>query len=135
MRKFQSFGPFEVPRDGKLIADKDAIGRFWKSIDAKHPGLSGAKGCYVFGVRPTGTKRILPWYVGQTNNQDFTHECFKDHKTTHYNKAMHKKKKGTPYLYLVASMKPKGGFSMQNLPKTIEKLEEHLISPSYSARR
>ena len=106
MRKFENFGPFKIPRKGTLVSDD--LKQFWQNIEARHEGLSGAKGCYVFGVKPSGTPRITPWYVGQTNKQTFIHECFKDHK--------------------IASMKPKGGFSTQNIVTTIGKLEEHLIS-------
>jgi hypothetical protein len=127
MRKFENFGPFKIPREGRLVSED--LKQFWQDIEGRHEGLSGAKGCYVFGVKPSGTPRITPWYVGQTNGQSFVHECFRDHKIKHYNHALHKyKKNGVPYLYLVASMKPKGGFSTQNIVKTIGKLEEHLIS-------
>ena len=126
MRKFENFGPFEVPRKGTLVSD--ALKEFWRNIEARHEGLSGAKGCYVFGVKPSGTARITPWYVGQTNGQDFGRECFKDHKLKHYNHALNEYSRGVPYLYLIAAMKPKGGFSTQDISKTIGKLEEHFIS-------
>lgn len=125
MRNFENFGPFKIPRKGTLVSDE--LKQFWHNMEARHEGLSDAKGCYVFGVKPSGTPRITPWYVGQTNNQNFACECFKDHKITHYNHALHEYRKGVPYLYLIASMKPKGGFSTQKL-KAIGKLEEHLIS-------
>jgi hypothetical protein len=126
VRKFENFGPFKIPRRGTLVSGD--LKQFWQNIEARHEGLSGAKGCYVFGVKPSGTPRITPWYVGQTNGQSFIRECFKDHKITHYNHALHEYSRGVPYLYLVASMRPKGGFSTQNIVKTIGKLEEHLIS-------
>jgi len=126
MRKFECFGPFKIPRKGTLVSDE--LKQFWQNIETRHEGLSGAKGCYVFGVKPSGTPRITPWYVGQTNHQDFARECFTDNKIKHYNHALYEYKKGVPYLYLIASMKPKGGFSTQNIVKTIDKLEEHLIS-------
>jgi hypothetical protein len=126
MRKFENFGPFEIPRKSKLISDD--LKQFWQNIEARHEGLSGAKGCYVFGVKPSGTPRINPWYVGQTNGQNFANECFKHHKITHYNHALNEYSKGVPYLYLIASMTPTGSFSTQNIVKTIGKLEEHLIS-------
>ena len=126
MRKFENFGPFKIPRKGTLVSDD--LKQFWQNIEARHKGLSGAKGCYVFGVEPPGTPRFTPWYVGQTNDQDFASECFKDHKIKHYNHALNEYRKGVPYLYLIASTKPKGGFSTQNIWNTIRKLEEHLIS-------
>jgi len=126
MRKFENFGPFKIPRKGTLVSDD--LKQFWQNIEARHEGLSGAKGCYVFGVKPPGTPRITPWYVGRTNAQDFKHECFQHQKITHYNHALNEYRRGVPYLYLVAFMKPRGGFSAQNIPTTIGKLEEHLIS-------
>jgi hypothetical protein len=77
MRNFENFGPFKIPREGTLVSEN--LKQFWQNIEARHSGLSRAKGCYVFDLKPSGTQRTTPWYVGQTNGQTFSRECFKDH--------------------------------------------------------
>src|SRR5690348_8916622 len=73
-----------------------AKGRFWTTVESTREDLSRAVGCYVFCI---GKK---PYYVGLAEKQGFRRECFQPTKINAYNYAM--KKKGKPYLVLVAKL-------------------------------
>ena len=124
---YEIFGGFEIPRKpGKpAVADTRDRQAFWKELDEAHPGLSSARGCYVFGIR--AGRGILPWYVGKTCKQSFKGECFELHKLRHYDDAISDKKRGTPLLYLVARMTKSGRFATSAPPNEVRFLEHMLI--------
>ena len=70
MVKYDIYGEFEVPRKkaahGKRVLDnsKDALNDFWTNVESVVPGLSTARGCYIFSIR--AGKGFKPWYVGQS---------------------------------------------------------------------
>lgn len=102
-----TFGPFEVPRDdyGNVSA---SLSDFWEEVDAEWAGLSEGRGCYIFGVSPSGGNRVEPWYVGKTNRQGFASECFTPHKLNHYHYALSIYNRGKPQLFLIAQFGPDG---------------------------
>ena len=102
MAKYQIYGPFEVPRTrvGGLV-DKEKLSNFWNEIEVAQPGLSQAKGCYLFAVR--AARGIRPWYVGKTEaDYGFQGEAFDHHKLTHYNEVVNEQGAGVPVLFLIA---------------------------------
>ncbi len=117
MLKFQTFGPFVLPRQkyqsgvkkGKFRKSidntKKSRASFWENIDKKEPGLPDAVGCYVFALGK------IPWYVGKTERWRFKNETWEPHKLNHYNAALAALKKAKPVLYLIAKRTPLGKFS------------------------
>ena len=99
--RFGTFGPFDIPRDeyGNV---SDSLSDFWEAVDSEWEALSSGRGCYVFGISPSGGSRVEPWYVGKTNKQGFDCECFTPHKLNHYSRALNRYNRGKPRLFLVA---------------------------------
>lgn len=122
--KYEVHGPFVVPRESGLVA-RESLRYFWDTVDEFAQGLSGACGCYVFGLKAAKGRR--PWYVGRTNNQGFRQECFAHHKLTNYNEVLHAHK-GTPELYLVARVTARGRFCAPQSAEDVHFLEQFLIS-------
>jgi len=126
---YDIFGPFDLPREnGQIYLTKVEQADFWESIEAEFPLLSGACGCYVFGVR--AAKGTLPWYVGKAAFQSFGSECFTSDKIVKYNRACRGRRKGTPVLFFYAKVTPgTGRFSRPsgNGARDIALLENMLI--------
>jgi hypothetical protein len=108
MGKFQPFGPFKLPRHGKII-DTDRLPEFWADVDRENPGLPRAVGCYVFAIK--AAKGAKPWYVGKTEKRNLKGETCAPHKLNVYNKALNSHKRGTPFLYLIAKRTRRGRFA------------------------
>ena len=119
--KYDVFGPFKVPRkDGGLVANAKALGRFWnEEVEEDEPGLSTASGCYIFGIGAT------PWYVGQAKNT-FKGECFKPDKLNHYDGIL-AVRQGRPILHLLARKTPTGSFKRRLRKSEADSLETLLI--------
>ena len=128
MFKFKPYGPFPVPVEGDLVLTKE-LKDFWADIDAHHPGLSGAVGCYIFAVQ---SKKSKPWYVGKTERRGFRNEAFQPHKLLLYqNEVMSKTVRGTPVIYLIARVTAAGKLRKAATGKqgvgSIERLEQLLM--------
>ena len=129
MRNYETFGPFVVPRkDGaaKRVLDRsnDAINQFWKDVEGKHPGLSTARGCFLFGIR--AGKGIKPWYIGQSTT-GFKNECFQSHKLNHYRDVIDQTGKGTPVLSFVARCTNNLNFATSLPVREADFVEHYLI--------
>lgn len=124
---YDVIGPFPIPRDewGNISR---SLTDFWKEIDEGHPGLSNAKGCYVFGVKTSGGPRITPWYVGKTSAQGFAKECFAHHKRTHYAEALSRGERRAPVLFLLPRLNESGGLYRGAAGINIKLVETYLIS-------
>lgn len=54
MSNYLTYGPFEIPRqtgvNGEYVLDASIknIRDFWERVEGIEPGLSSARGCYVF---------------------------------------------------------------------------------------
>lgn len=109
--QFENFGPFAMPVDQHgdfAIGDAKASKLFFREIDAEIPALSMGCGCYVFAMR--SARGITPWYVGKADKTIFGTECFNaPNRVTYFN--VTREYKGTPLLYLVGRMTPKGRFA------------------------
>ena len=91
-----------------LDFSKDALADFWGQAELAHQGLRSGVGCYIFAVR--AGKGITPWYVGQSKGA-FEKECFAYQKQAIYREVMDDIAKGTPILFLIVRMTPKGRLS------------------------
>ena len=130
---YQIFGDdFRIPRiqvrRGHVALDfsKAAIDQFWSDVDQKYPGLSEARGCYIFAVRAGRGAR--PWYVGQSKGP-FRKECFQPHKQSHYHHAFNRIRRGTPILIFTARCTAGGKLSKRTLARSeVDFVEKLLIS-------
>lgn len=120
---YEIFGPFEVPRDGRLTTrNAKARKAFWATVHEEVEDLPDACGCYILVVRNKA------WYVGMAEKQTFKKECFQPHKIVQYDSAMGKAK-GVPYLIFLAKMTPSGYFASpgKNGYADVQSLEQLLI--------
>ena len=132
---YETYGEFVVPRKqtpkGKVFDDSTKVlNDFWDMVDQQTPGLSKARGCYIFAIK--AGKGIKPWYVGQTK-KTFRDECFQPQKKSHYNNVINDIAKGTPVMILVARHTPKGKLAKALPLSEADFVEQLLISQSLSA--
>ena len=104
--RFKVYGPYDIGVNEGLRGwiDKDDIKVFWEEVGDE---LQNACGVYLFGMYGEGktgiAKKDMPWYVGKAERLNFKKECFNGKNTTTFNKILTKyKKKGKPFLYLLA---------------------------------
>ena len=105
---FEVFGPYYFPT--KTIIKKDHVKALRDEIaesEASHV-LSTAPGCYVFGVKSSGAKRVIPWYVGKAERQPVIKEATNAQHLQLYNEIFDEYKNGHPALYFLPSTTPKG---------------------------
>lgn len=125
MRSYDLFGPLTIPRIRKTNrVDGDRLASVWADAEEAAEGLSSASGCYLFGIR--AGRGATPWYAGQAK-KSFRRECFTDSKLLRYNEVLSGHKKGTPFLFLVARMTPKGKFQKELREDEANRLESFLI--------
>lgn len=95
---FEVLGPFfiKTPR----IIKADHIKDLKASIDevADVSALLAAPGCYVFGVKSTGSKRVVPWYVGKAEKQSVFKEATNAAHLQLFNEILDDYEKGHPAL-------------------------------------
>ncbi len=134
---YETYGEFAVPRKptpkGKVFDDsKKVLNDFWDVVDHEIPGLSKARGCYIFAIK--AGRGIKPWYVGQTK-KTFRDECFQPQKKAHYNNVINDTAKGTPVMLLVArhTSEKKTKLSKTLPVKEADFVEQLLISSALSA--
>jgi hypothetical protein len=102
---FEVHGPFQVPRNGALVARRKRDQRpFWDMVEERVESLSSACGCYVFEIHG----RV--WYVGLAKAQSFRRECFASHKINLYNDAL-QSVQGKPSILFVPKRTPTGRFA------------------------
>lgn len=106
--KFEVFGPYFFST--KTIIKTEHVAAIRDAIKTSECGsvLSMAPGCYVFGVKPSGAKRVIPWYVGKAERQPVIKEATNAQHLQLYNELFDNYKNGTPALYFLPSTTPKG---------------------------
>ena len=126
--KYNVCGPFEVPRGATGLIDmsREPKKAFWKDVERRSEGLSGACGCYIFGIK--SGRGLLPQYVGRTRGNTFKGECFTPHKLNHYNAAV-TASSGRPMIFFLPKVTPGGAFARisTNGHRDIDFLESYLI--------
>jgi hypothetical protein len=123
---FQTFGAFPIRLDNYRNIPDD-LGEFWTQVEQEKTGLCNAKGCYVFGIKTSGSPSIVPWYVGKTA-KSFDDECFQPHKRVIYAKAISYYERATPYLFLISRLTTSGALYKGAGAVATNFLERHLIS-------
>ncbi|MDH4450805.1 MAG: hypothetical protein QE265_09470 [Rhodoferax sp.] len=135
--RFEVLGPFfiKTPR----IIKVDHIRELKASIDEDETVSAqlAAPGCYVFGIKSTGAKRVMPWYVGKAEKQSVFKEATNAAHLQLYNEILDDYKKGHPALIFLPQMTKSGAPS--KLAKgdakkpAIDFLEDWLIAAALNA--
>lgn len=129
--KFEVFGPYFLKT--KTIIKKEYVLAMREEILLSECGgiLSAAPGCYVFGVKPSGAQRIIPWYVGKAERQPVIKEATNAQHLQLYNEIFDGYKNGHPAFYFLPSTTPKGRateLARNRRKPAIEFLEDWLIA-------
>ena len=106
--RFGTFGPFELPLSSRGLVARNELDTFWSAVEAEHPGLAEAMGCYIFSIQLGSS--ILPWYVGKTEKKTFKFEAVQPHKILHYQDALNEQTGGTALLFLLPRLTDAGKF-------------------------
>ncbi|MGB6175743.1 MAG: hypothetical protein WBF43_05275 [Methylocella sp.] len=108
--KFEVYGGFEIQRQSNWHGafDKENRKLFWENVEANKPQLSEACGCYVFAIQNGGNFRA--WYVGKTEKNTFSGECFDIQKKLIYNEIL-VDRAGRALLFLIPRLATGGKFS------------------------
>jgi hypothetical protein len=126
--KFAIYGGFEIQRQPNWHGafDKENRKLFWENVEANKPRLSEACGCYVFAIQNGGNFRA--WYVGKTEKNTFSGECFEIQKKLIYNEIL-VDHAGQALLFLIPRLATSGKFSKprQSGYHDVEFLETMLI--------
>ena len=121
MVRYETYGPFEVPRSQAanrqraLDLQAPSVRRFWQGVDDGTLSLSEGRGCYIFAIK--AGRGITPGYVG-VSTTGFKRECFQPTKKVIYQDAYNEVRRGTPVLVLVVRMTAGGSLSMGRLSKS-----------------
>jgi hypothetical protein len=106
--RFEVVGPFfvQTPR----IIKVDHIRELKESIerDETVSGLLSAPGCYVFGVKSAGAKRVVPWYVGKAEKQSVFKEATNAAHLQLFNEILDKYERGHPALIFLPQVTETG---------------------------
>lgn len=103
---FDVVGPFELTRDKKII-NKKSVENLKQQLDVTFPGLSGARGCYVFAMY--ARKRYTPYYVGQACRQSIVAESMNPSNREKYTEVCHEKN-GKPMMFVLPMLTPDGKY-------------------------
>ena len=106
--RFEVVGPFliKTPR----IIKADHIRELKTTIDENEAvsALLAAPGCYVFGIKSTGAKRVVPWYVGKAEKQSVFKEATNGAHLQLFNEILDDYKKGHPVLIFLPQVTETG---------------------------
>lgn len=106
--RFEVVGPFFIKTPTMIKVDHIKELKAYLDTDEKAASLLTAPGCYVFGVKSTGAKRVVPWYVGKSEKQSVFREATnKDHLQL-YNEILDEYDKGHPALIFLPQVTDTG---------------------------
>lgn len=126
MSTYEPFGPFKLKTRQRAVEDSDRRA-FWDDVEAKHPGLADAVGCYIFATRTGGG--VKPWYVGKAERTPFKQEVWNHKNLNTYNRVLRRLDRASPILYLLARETAGGRFrkKTQSRISDLRFVEEMLI--------
>ncbi|HMT13315.1 MAG TPA: hypothetical protein PKE19_01065 [Aestuariivirga sp.] len=130
-KTYKIFGPFigKTNENGFISSDIKDQNEFWSEIERDHPGLSTARGCYIFAAG--GTKKLTPWYVGKTNSKKrgFRSEVFDSKKLIKYHDSLNRYTNyRTIRIFLIARTTIGGKFSKSIDEKELKWVEQYFIA-------
>ena len=128
-KTFGVYGPYPIEglHNKLIVTDASSEKNFWAQVEEDVPGLSTAIGCYVFTLKASGPHK--PYYVGKTENS-FKRESLEGHKIKVFNQVLKTRKRGTPELFFLPQITPKGRFvkRSEREKRAIKALETILIA-------
>jgi len=128
--KFDIYGPFKIPRQGKtIVLNAKSRRSFWRQVGDVYyeHELPDSHGCYVFAIK--AGKGYKPFYVGKADTSSFKQEVLNQWNIEKYNNVLIKRK-GTPMLFLLPRITDTGLFGRisSNEKPEISALEDMLIA-------
>ncbi|WP_296509377.1 hypothetical protein [Rhodoferax sp.] len=130
--KFEVVGPFFIKTPSIIKIDDIKQLKLMISENAAQSSLLAAPGCYVFGIKSTGSKRVVPWYVGKSEKQSVFKEATNAAHLQVYNEILDTYKKGHPALIFLPQITSSGAPSKvakgDAKKPAIEFLEDWLIA-------
>lgn len=130
--RFEVVGPFFIKTP--TIIKADHIRELKATIDANEAVsvLLAAPGCYVFGIKSTGARRVVPWYVGKAEKQSVFKEATNGAHLQLFNEILDDYKKGHPALIFLPQVTETGRPAMvakgDGKKPAVDFLEDWLIA-------
>ncbi|WP_211443003.1 hypothetical protein [Collimonas humicola] len=106
--KFEVLGPYYFPTRTIIKADHIKKLKATALEDPFGASLLSGPGCYVFGVKSSGSARVVPWYVGKAERQSVLKESTNGSHLQLYNEILDEYKRGRPALYFVPAVTLQG---------------------------
>ena len=106
--KFEVLGPYFFPTE--TIIKSSHVDQVKADIakDTRAAAYLAGPGCYVFGVKSSGARRVQPWYVGKAERQSVLREATNGQHLQLYNEIFDDYKRGHPALYFMPVITPAG---------------------------
>lgn len=106
--RFEVLGPFFIrtPRIIKVDHIREMKARI--DEDKLTSALLTAPGCYVFGIKSTGSKRVVPWYVGKAEKQSVFKEATNAAHLQLFNEILDDYERGHPALIFLPQVTDSG---------------------------
>ncbi len=137
--KFEIIGPFEVAFENIIKQDNIKQLRALIGLGTSEAALLGAPGCYIFAIKPSGSRRYIPWYVGKSEKQSIFLEATNKSHLQIYNEILDGKTKAKVGLYFVPAItqnkKPRKISKAKLGDARIAFLEEWLIATALKANK
>lgn len=105
---FEILGPHQI--ETPSILKTDDIKSLKKRIEGEEGNdlLFSSCGCYLFGIKTSGSKSVTPWYVGKSEQQSVFSEATNAAHLQLYNEILDRFKKGIPVFYFLPATTPTG---------------------------
>lgn len=104
--KFEVFGPYFFPtvtiiKNAHIVEVKEKL-----QSESEVASYLAGPGCYIFGVKSSGSRRVVPWYVGKAERQSVLTEATNAQHLQLYNEIFDDFHRGRPALYFVPAITP-----------------------------
>lgn len=133
--RFETFGPFYLPTNSIITTANARKLKEYLASDPRTEILLAACGCYIFGIKSSGSTRVIPWYVGKAEKQSVLKEATNAAHLQMYNEIFDGYKRGRPAFYFLPAMTPGGRVRTpttgQGSIQAIKFLEDWLIATAY----
>jgi hypothetical protein len=137
--QFEVRGPYFLAT--RSIIRSEHVAALYEELaeDPRTESLLYGCGCYVFGIKSSGSKRVVPWYVGRAERQSLIAEATNRGHLQLYNEILDDYKKGQPALFFLPAVtqqaKPRAPTSAKRGVAAVRFLEDWLISVALKQNR
>ena len=135
--RFEVQGPYLIKT--RSIIRAEHIRDLKAEIDQNdsESALLGAPGCYIFGVKSTGAKRVIPWYVGKAERQSVFKEATNPAHLQLFNEILDEYERGHPALIFLPQVTNTGRPAQiakgEGRKPAVDFLEDWLIAAALKA--